>query len=341
MTPIIRVEGLTKEYKLYERKSGLWGSVSTLFSRKHSLVRAVDDISFEVEPGARVAYIGPNGAGKSTTIKILTGIITPTSGHCEVAGVVPYRDRVRNAANIGVVFGQRTQLWWDLPVIDSFAILRRIYAIPPAVFEKNMRLFRSLLAIDEVARVPVRKLSLGQRMRIEIAASFLHDPRVVFLDEPTLGLDATLKEAIRTLIRRMNEEIGTTVVLTSHDMDDIREICDDLILIDKSRVVYQGTVAELNRMEQRRSVLFDYRPAPAAEEALARLAQLFPAIGAVTREAEGRVRIDFRRDTLDLPALIAHLFRHFEIVDFYSLAPDLESVIRHIYQAGLPSPRAA
>ncbi|WP_426106011.1 ABC transporter ATP-binding protein [Massilia sp. TSP1-1-2] len=341
MAPIIRVEGLTKQYKLYERKPGLWGSVSTLFSRRHRIVRAVDNISFNVAPGARVAYLGPNGAGKSTTIKILAGIVTPTSGRCEVAGVVPYRERVRNAANIGVVFGQRSQLWWDLPVADSFAILRRIYAISPAVYDKNMRLFRELLDIDQLAAVPVRKLSLGQRMRVEIAASFLHDPRVVFLDEPTIGLDAILKQAIRTLIRRMNEEVGTTIVLTSHDMDDVSEICDDLILIDKSRVVYQGTVAALNSMEQRRSVLFDYRPAPAAAEALARLAQHFPAIDAVTPQAQGRARIDFRRDALDLPALIAHLFRQFDIVDFYSLAPDLEEIIRGVYQAGMPNQRAA
>ena len=341
MAPIIRVEGLTKQYKLYERKPGLWGSVSTLFSRRHRIVRAVDNISFNVAPGARVAYLGPNGAGKSTTIKILAGIVTPTSGRCEVAGVVPYRERVRNAANIGVVFGQRSQLWWDLPVADSFAILRRIYAISPAVYDKNMRLFRELLDIDQLAAVPVRKLSLGQRMRVEIAASFLHDPRVVFLDEPTIGLDAILKQAIRTLIRRMNEEVGTTIVLTSHDMDDVSEICDDLILIDKSRVVYQGTVAALNSMEQRRSVLFDYRPAPAAAEALARLAQHFPAIDAVTQQAQGRARIDFRRDALDLPALIAHLFRQFDIVDFYSLAPDLEEIIRGVYQAGMPNQRAA
>jgi ABC-2 type transport system ATP-binding protein len=338
VSALIRAEGLTKDYKMYHRRSGLWGSVATLFSREHSVMRAVDAISFDIEAGAKVAYIGPNGAGKSTTIKMLTGIVTPTSGHCEVAGVVPWRERARNAANIGVVFGQRTQLWWDLPVIDSFEILRRIYDIPTPVFDKNMRLFRSLLAIDEVARVPVRKLSLGQRMRIEIAASFLHDPKVVFLDEPTIGLDAVLKEAIRTLINRMNEEVGTTVVLTSHDMDDIKEICDDIIMIDKSRLVFQGRLEDLNRMEQRRYVEVHFRPDGRSEAALARLPR---GVAVVARTGEGRVRIEFARASVDLQALVACLFAHFEIVDFYLLEPDLESIIRQVYLHGVQPEMAA
>lgn len=341
MSALIRAEGLTKDYKLYHRRSGLWGSVATLFSREHSVVRAVDGISFEVEAGTKVAYIGPNGAGKSTTIKMLTGIVTPSSGHCEVAGVVPWRDRARNAANIGVVFGQRTQLWWDLPVIDSFEILRRIYEIPASVFDKNMRLFRSLLALDEVARVPVRKLSLGQRMRIEIAASFLHDPRVVFLDEPTIGLDAVLKEAIRNLINRMNAEVGTTVVLTSHDMDDVTEICDDIIMIDKSRLVFQGRLEDLNRMEKKRLLVLDFQADPRSEAAIARLPRQLQGITNVAREGEGRLHIEFSRAGVDLQSLMAFLFAHFEIADFSLQEPDLESIIRQIYQHGVPTGMAA
>jgi ABC-2 type transport system ATP-binding protein len=338
---MIVAEGLTKDYKLYQRGEGLWGSVATLFSRRYSTMRAVDAVSFSIEAGAKVAYIGPNGAGKSSTIKILTGIMAPTSGRCEVAGVVPYLERVRNAANIGVVFGQRTQLWWDLPVIDSFAILRRIYEIPDAVFDKNMRLFRALLAIDEVAQVPVRKLSLGQRMRIEIAASFLHDPKVVFLDEPTIGLDAILKQAIRALIKRMNEEVGTTVVLTSHDMDDIKEICDDVIVIDQGRVVYQGALAALNAMEQRRSVLVDFRATPASAAALAQMARELPGIDQLEHEAGGRMRIHFQRERLDLQSLMAYLFARFEVLELYALEPDLESIIRQIYLHGVPARQAA
>lgn len=341
MSALIRAEGLTKDYKLYHRRSGLWGSVATLFSREHTVVRAVDSISFDIQAGAKVAYIGPNGAGKSTTIKMLTGIVTPSSGHCEVAGVVPWRERTRNAANIGVVFGQRTQLWWDLPVIDSFEILRRIYEIPPSVFDKNMRLFRSLLAIDEVARVPVRKLSLGQRMRIEIAASFLHDPRVVFLDEPTIGLDAVLKEAIRTLINRMNTEVGTTVVLTSHDMDDIKEICDDVIMIDKSRLVFQGRLEALNGMEQRRSVVVHFRADHRSEGAIALLPRQLQGIASVAREGESSLRIEFARASVDLQALMAYLFNYFEVIDFYLLEPDLESIIRQIYLHGVQDGMAA
>jgi ABC-2 type transport system ATP-binding protein len=341
MAAIIKVDRLSKEYKLYQREAGLWGSLRTLFSREYRLVTAVDDISFDIEAGAKVAYIGPNGAGKSTTIKILTGIMAPTRGHCEVAGVVPYRERVRNARNIGVVFGQRTQLWWDLPVADSFAILRRIYEIPDAVFAKNMQLFRQLLAIDEVMGVPVRKLSLGQRMRIEIAASFLHDPRVVFLDEPTIGLDAVLKEAIRGLINCMNREVGTTIVLTSHDMDDIKEICDDVVLIDKSRLVYQGSLARLQQMAPARSVLFDYRSTPGSQAALAALQQQFRGIDAVEHEGGSRVRIHFQRERLALPALMAHLFAHLDVLDVTSHEPDLDSIVRHIYRHGIAQGAAA
>jgi ABC-2 type transport system ATP-binding protein len=335
MEPVIRVEGLTKDYKLYQRQPGVWGSLSTFFSREHKLVRAVDNLSFQIGVGRKVAYIGPNGAGKSTTIKILTGIMTPSAGRCEVAGIVPYRDRVRNARNIGVVFGQRTQLWWDLPVLDSFEILRRIYDIPRPVYDKNMQRFRSLLAIDEVASVPVRKLSLGQRMRIEIAVSFLHDPKVVFLDEPTIGLDAVLKEAIRQLVNCMNEEVGTTVVLTSHDIDDIKEICDDVILIDKSRVVFQGALAQLNRLEQRRSVVVDFRQRGGAREAAARVAQQVASVGGVEFEAENRVRIHFQRDSVNFQALVNYLFSHLDVADFYSQEPDLESIIRQIYLGGI------
>ena len=334
--PMILAEGLTKDYKVYQRGSGLWGSVSTLLSRRSTTMRAVDNVSFSIEAGASVAYIGPNGAGKSSTIKMLTGIMKPSAGHCEVAGIVPWRERVRNAANIGVVFGQRSQLWWDLPVIDSFAILRRIYDIPTATYDKNMALFRSLLAIDELALVPVRKLSLGQRMRIEIAASFLHDPRVVFLDEPTIGLDALLKEAIRKLVRHMHREVGTTIVLTSHDMDDIKQICDDVIVIDKSRVVYQGTLAQLNRMERHRCMVLEFSPTPAAEAALVLLAHALPGIDAVAREGAGRVRIRFLPERLALQALMAWLSARIEVLELYSPEPDLESIIRQVYLHGIP-----
>jgi ABC-2 type transport system ATP-binding protein len=338
---IIKAVGLTKDYKVYDRKAGLWGSLTTLFSSEHRVVRAVDNISFEIEPGAKVAYIGPNGAGKSTTIKILTGILTPSAGYCEVAGVIPHRDRVRNARNIGVVFGQRTQLWWDLPVIDSFTILRRIYDIPDAVFHRNMRMFRSLLGIDELAPIPVRKLSLGQRMRIEIAVSFLHDPQVVFLDEPTIGLDAVLKVAIRDLINDMNARNGTTIVLTSHDMDDIREICDDVVLIDKSRIVFQGTLASLAAVEERRSVILDFHCTPTANDAVTHMARRLAGIIQVDREGANRIRVQFDRDRLSIQDLTSYLFRNLEVADFYCVEPRLEEVIRRLYKEGMDKRAAA
>lgn len=334
MKPIISVQGLSKTYKRYQRRPGLWGSVSTLLTRQHQLVTAIDRISFDIQRGAKVAYIGPNGAGKSTTLKILTGVMRPSAGHCEVDGAVPYLERIRNAQNIGVVFGQRSQLWWDLPVADSFDILRRIYQIPAQVFDKNMRLFRKLLAVDELAAMPVRQLSLGQRMRIEIAASFLHDPKVVFLDEPTMGLDAVLKQAIRSFVKHVNEQLGTTVMLTSHDMDDIQEICDQAILIDKSRIVYQGPLVGLNRLQPERALMFVFRPSPQATAELRRLPLVLPGICSVSEEADNRARVSFRRDGIEMATLIGHLFSHFEIVDFYSLEPDLESVIRQVYRGG-------
>ncbi|MBO1334462.1 ATP-binding cassette domain-containing protein [Streptomyces sp. VRA16 Mangrove soil] len=321
---------LVKEFRIPERGPGLAGSVSTLFTRRHRIVRAVDEVSFEIPAGSRTAYIGANGAGKSTTIKMLTGIMTPTSGYCRVRGIEPYRDRQRNARSIGVVFGQRSQLWWDLSVPDSFRILRRIYDIPAPVYDRNLALYRELLDIDALGTTPVRQLSLGQRMRAEIAASLLHDPAVVFWDEPTIGLDMVLKEAVRELVLRAHHDLGTTVVLTSHDIADIAAICDSALVVDRGRVVHQGTIQDLLRTADRRSVLFDHREPLAAEAVCALVEAQLPGVRAVPADG-GRVQVDYPAEEFTSRQVLAFLLDRFDLVDCYAPEPDLEDVLRQIY----------
>src|SRR5665213_4294025 len=218
---IIEAVALRKVFRSRERQPGIGGAIAALFTRSYVDKVAVDDISFSLERGELVGYIGPNGAGKSTTIKMLTGILVPTSGEVEVAGLVPHAARKQNARNIGVVFGQRSQLYWDLPLSESFELLRAIYAIPPDRYRKNLQAFTEILALDEFVRTPVRQLSLGQRMRGDFAAAMLHDPRIVYLDEPTVGLDVVAKEAVREFVRRINLDRGTTILLTTHDLADV------------------------------------------------------------------------------------------------------------------------
>ena len=338
---MISVEGLTKEFRIYASKPGLLGSLSTLFSRDYERVRAIEDLSFRVPEGAKLAYLGPNGAGKSTTIKILTGIMTPTAGECRVCGLVPYHDRERNARNIGVVFGQRTQLWWDLPVIDSFTILQRIYDVPDPVFKRNMRLFDEMLNLREISRVPVRKLSLGQRMRAEIAASFVHDPKVVFLDEPTIGLDAILKAAMRQLINWINRELGTTVVLTSHDVADITEICVDVIILNKSAIAFHGPLDKLGEARMIRTIILDYRGPRCSDELLQRLEARMPGIVAIQRRDPNGLSIDFDRGLVQVSHLIGALIERFDIADFTLAEPDIESILKQIYESGEPGQAVA
>ncbi|MEW1927119.1 ATP-binding cassette domain-containing protein [Streptomyces sp. NPDC088360] len=330
---VIVAENLTKEFRVAERKPGLLGSLATLFTREHRIVRAVDGVSFAIPAGAKTAYIGANGAGKSTTIKMLTGIMTPTSGRCLVAGIEPYRKRQLNARSIGVVFGQRSQLWWDLSVPDSFRILRHIYDIPEPVYRRNLALYRELLDIDALGTTPVRQLSLGQRMRAEIAASLLHDPAVVFWDEPTIGLDMVLKEAVRVLVNRANHELGTTVVLTSHDIGDIAAICDSALVVDRGRVVHQGSIHDLLRTADRRCVTFDHRDPLPARAALDLIERGLPGVRA-SEDGGGRIRVDYPAGLFTSRQVLAFLLERFDLTDCYAPEPDLEDVLRRIYGRG-------
>ncbi|GAA2227937.1 MULTISPECIES: ABC transporter ATP-binding protein [Kitasatospora] len=327
---MIVAENLVKEFKVLERRPGLLGSLGTLFSREYRVVRAVAGVSFELPAGVKAAYIGANGAGKSTTIKMLTGIMRPTSGRCLVNGLEPYRERRRTAAGIGVVFGQRSQLWWDLPVPDSFRILRRIHEIPDPVYRRNMARYRQLLDLDALGSTPVRQLSLGQRMRAEVAASLLHDPAVVFLDEPTVGLDLVLKEAVRELVNQVNAELGTTVLLTSHDIGDITAICDQVLVVNHGEVVHQGTMHELLRTADTRAVVFEYRDGPTPEQAVALVEDRLDGASA-GRIDGGRIKVEYPARRWSVRQVMGFLLEHFDLTDCVAPEPDLETVLRRIY----------
>ncbi len=245
---MITMEHVCKSYKVAKRNAGMKEACKSLFSRETEKIQALSDVSFTIKDGEMVGYIGPNGAGKSSTIKILSGILTPDSGSCLIDGRVPWKNRMEHVKNIGVVFGQRSQLWWDIPVIDSFELLKDIYQISKTDYKNNLEELTELLQLQDILKTPTRQLSLGQRMRCEIAASLLHQPRLLFLDEPTIGLDAVSKLAVRDFILKLNKEHKTTVILTTHDMQDIAALANRVILIGKGRVLLDGTLEDMREL---------------------------------------------------------------------------------------------
>jgi ABC-2 type transport system ATP-binding protein len=244
---LIHVEGISKSFKVAKRTTGLRQAMKALFFREHTIVKALKDLSFSIELGEIVGYIGPNGAGKSTTIKIMSGILVPNEGNCTIMGYTPWKDRVQYVKNIGVVFGQRSQLWWDVPVMDSFELLKDIYNVPDEEYKTTIHLLIETLELQNLMNLPVRQLSLGQRMRCEIAASLIHSPKILFLDEPTIGLDAVSKIAVRQFIKTINQEKKVTVILTTHDMNDIEALADRVILIGKGSLLYDGNLEVLRK----------------------------------------------------------------------------------------------
>jgi len=239
------MKNVSKEFKVLNRHEGLKGSLKDLFSRDYKIIRAVDNINMNIEQGEIVGYLGPNGAGKSTTIKMMTGVLEPTSGEILVVGNVPYKNRTKNAQEIGVVFGQRSQLWWALPLIESFKILKDIYGVSDEDYNNMLTLYQSLVDIEPLLHKPVRQMSLGQRTLSDILAAFLHNPKIVFLDEPTIGLDVSMKAKIRTLIHALNKEKNTTVILTTHDMGDVDALCQRIVIIDKGKMLYDNDTMHL------------------------------------------------------------------------------------------------
>lgn len=245
MSTVIEIKNVSKEFKVLNRREGLKGSIKDLFSRDYKIVKAVDDISMTIDQGEIVGYLGPNGAGKSTTIKMMTGVLEPSSGEIIVNGRIPYKNRTQNAAEIGVVFGQRSQLWWALPLIESYKLLKDIYGISDADYKNMMDFYQSQVDIEPILHKPVRQMSLGQRTLSDILAAFLHNPRIVFLDEPTIGLDVSMKSKIRTLIHALNKEKNTTVILTTHDMGDVDALCRRIVIIDKGKMLYDNDMEHL------------------------------------------------------------------------------------------------
>ncbi len=245
METIIEVKDIKKYYKVAKREQGLFAAITNLFHRKYEIKKAVDDISFSIKKGEIVGFIGPNGAGKSTTIKMLSGILYPDEGDVKINGYIPYKQRKQYVKNIGVVFGQKSQLHWDLPLIESFELMKYIYKIPQDVYEENLHKFTRLLDMEDFINQPVRQLSLGQRMRGDIVAALLHSPEIVFFDEPTIGLDVVAKEKIREFVKYMNETEQTTIIFTTHDMQDIEKVCERLIIIDAGNKIYDGSIEEI------------------------------------------------------------------------------------------------
>ena len=256
---MIEVNNLTKTFKVAKRKAGLKAATKSLFNREYEFIHALKDVSFKINDGEMVGYIGPNGAGKSTTIKIISGILNPDSGQCIINGRVPWKDRINHVKDIGVVFGQRSQLWWDVPVTDSFELIKEIYKVPQDKYKKNIDELIEMLNLQEIIKTPTRQLSLGQRMRCEIAASLIHNPKILFLDEPTIGLDAVSKIAVRDFINRINKERKTTVILTTHDTQDIEALTKRIILIGKGRVLLDGQLDDLkDKFNKVRTITMDY-----------------------------------------------------------------------------------
>jgi len=321
--PQVLVRDLVKTYRIKERGPGLLGALRGVVAPRHREVRALASVSFTVERGELLGFIGPNGAGKSTTIKILSGILLPTSGDVEVAGVSPFQDRKRHVARLGVVFGQRTQLWWDLPVSDGFQLLREIYRVPRARFERSRDELVAVLRLEPLLRQPVRQLSLGQRMRAEIAAALLHEPELLFLDEPTIGLDAPSKLAVREVIRRLNRERGVTVILTTHDMQDIEALAERVIVIGHGRVLADSPFRDLRDtiLRERRLVLDFAGGAPELVEAELRV---------LSREGSSLV-LGFDPARTNAPALIARLSAAHPLLDVRIERPAIEEVISRLY----------
>ena len=323
---IIETADLRKVFRSVKRRPGVAGAIAALFSREYEEKAAVDGITMSLEAGELVGYLGPNGAGKSTTIKMLTAILVPTSGSISVAGLVPHRQRLENAQNIGVVFGQRSQLYWDLPLRESFALLRSIYDVPHERFRENLDHFIEILDLDKFMGTPVRQLSLGERMRGDFAAAMLHDPKIVYLDEPTIGLDVVAKEAIREFIMQLNRERGTTIILTTHDLADIERLVRRVILIDDGNIIFDGPISRLRD---------EYGTNRTLVITLADSYEDVQVEGAHVESREGNVvRLRFDRRHTSAEALIRRAMERYALSDIAIVEPDIDSIVGRIYREG-------
>ncbi len=344
-TPVISIQNLTKTFDIVQKDPGLGGAFKALFRPQYTHKTAVDGISFQIEPGEIVGYIGVNGAGKSTTIKMLTGILTPTSGTVRVLGRDPHRQRVANSREIGVVFGQRTQLWWDLALIESLNLVAGIYDIPPQRYRQLLEQFGEILELKDLFKIPIRNMSLGQKMRAELAAALIHEPKVLYLDEPTIGLDLLVKEKIRSFVREHNQTHNTTVILTTHDLGDIEELCQRVIIIDGGKLIYDGPIHTIReRFGRERVLTFEVSPEqlPRLEKIAASLS-LPPSAQAEVEQAGSsgkRLAVRFDRLTTSASKVAASLMDQVEVVDFSISEPDLSGIVRQIYLGALNEPES-
>ena len=337
--PLIEAKGLNKQFRQAVKEPGLVGSLKHFVTRKYIDKLAVDHIDLSIEAGESVAYLGPNGAGKSTTIKMLTGILVPTSGSLIVDGLIPHEKRQQNAMNIGVVFGQRTTLWWDIPVIESFNLARDMYEIPVKRYKENLAEFTELLGLGEFINIPAGKVSLGQRMRADLCMALLHEPKMLYLDEPTIGLDIAVKDSIRKFIRRQADERGVTVMLTTHDLGDIEDICNRIVIIDKGKIIHDGDLVALKDTYARDRVIhFQLARLP---ESIASIRAGLPTSDLTTDGLRLSVRFDrFEHQAGEIAAAV---MRHVEVIDFRIDEPEVEDLIRKVYlgQLSLTSPDEA
>lgn len=320
---MIELQDICKTYRVAKRQAGFQNAVKSLFSREYETVRALDNVSFSIADGDIIGYIGPNGAGKSTTVKVMCGILTPDSGTCLVNGKIPWKERASHVKDIGVVFGQRSQLWWDVPVIDSFELLRDMYKIDDKLYRQNLDELTKLLDLSELLKTPARNLSLGQRMRCEIAAPLLHNPKVLFLDEPTIGLDAVSKIAVRQFIRKINEEKGTTVILTTHDMLDIEALTDHILLIGHGRILLDGNLDELKRRTSAdKKITVRYTgSAPTISEGMK-----------IRESKQNQLTVSLNPDILPVSAAIAILASQTELLDVSVTDISTEEAVAALYK---------
>lgn len=326
---IIEVKNLKKDYKINKRGKGLIGNIANIFKPSFKIKHAVKGISFSINKGEMVGFIGPNGAGKSTVIKMLTGILYPTDGDIKINNFVPYKERIEYVKNIGVVFGQKSQLSWDLPVIDSFELLKSIYKIPDEVYENNLKTFSKLLSLDQFIEQPVRQLSLGQRMRADIAAAFLHNPEIVFLDEPTIGLDVVAKDNIRNFIKEINKKNGITMIFTTHDMQDIEKVCERMIIIHEGCKEYDGSVKDIKRVYgKRRELLVEFNEV--YKEVSIDIDNVI-----VEKDSDKSVRIIFNTDDAATKDVISSVASKYEVKDLTIKDTDIESIIKGIYEGSI------
>jgi ABC-2 type transport system ATP-binding protein len=330
METVIEGKNLKKVFKISKREKGLLGHLANLFSPKYIVKNAVDDISFNIKKGDAVGFIGANGAGKSTTIKMLSGILSPTEGNITALGLNPHKDRIEYVAKIGAIFGQKSQLSWDLPIIDSFELLQKIYHIPEKKFQENLAMFTDILDMKSFIEQPVRQLSLGQRMRADIAAALLHSPEVVFFDEPTIGLDVVAKEKIREFIRYMNKELGVTIIFTTHDMQDIEKTCERLIIIDQGKKIYDGTVTGIKaHFGSERKLIVKFEHDYDITEIIGN-----PNIKIINKKDRIKEFL-FKDKEIEVKSLILNIFEKYSVSDLTISEPDIEEVVREIYDKGI------